>query len=54
MSILPVEAMSQAGLVDSASGQPAFRWFHNVNSPADLDRARRWAAPDRTAPTLLA
>ncbi len=50
MAILPVEVMIQAGLVDSAGGQLAFRWFHNVNSPADLDRAQRWSAPDPNGP----
>jgi molybdenum cofactor guanylyltransferase len=43
VSTVAVELLVQAGCVDHPSGLPAARWFLNVNSPADLERAARIA-----------
>jgi molybdopterin-guanine dinucleotide biosynthesis protein A len=36
-----VELLVQSGQVDDPSGLPAARWFLNVNTPVDLERAAR-------------
>jgi molybdopterin-guanine dinucleotide biosynthesis protein A len=41
LSAVPVELLIQSGQVDRPSGLPAARWFLNVNTPADLERAER-------------
>jgi molybdopterin-guanine dinucleotide biosynthesis protein A len=38
--VVPVEILVQSGQVTHERGLPAFRWFLNVNAPADLERAR--------------
>jgi molybdopterin-guanine dinucleotide biosynthesis protein A len=37
---IPVEALVQSGQVAHERGLPPFRWFLNVNAPADLELAR--------------
>jgi molybdopterin-guanine dinucleotide biosynthesis protein A len=37
---LPVEVLVQSGQVSHPAAIPPARWFLNINSPADLDRAR--------------
>lgn len=39
VSILPTEVLVQAGQVLHPEGLPVSRWFLNLNSPADLQRA---------------
>ena len=39
--VVPVEMLTQAGQVADESGLPAYRWFLNVNSPEDVERAAR-------------
>lgn len=36
VAVLPVESLVQSGQVVDPAGLPAFRWFLNINSPADL------------------
>jgi molybdopterin-guanine dinucleotide biosynthesis protein A len=40
---VPVEFLVQSGQVAHPSGLPAARWFLNLNTPADLERAQRFA-----------
>lgn len=47
-TILTVEDLVQAGQLDHPSNLPAALWFLNVNTPADLDRARSLVAARRT------
>jgi molybdenum cofactor guanylyltransferase len=48
--ILPVELLAQAGKVIHPEGLPASFWFWNVNTPADLARAKGLlSAPDRVS-----
>jgi molybdopterin-guanine dinucleotide biosynthesis protein A len=39
ISVLPVEVVVQAGQVLDQEGLPPSRWFANLNSPRDLERA---------------
>lgn len=38
--VIPVELLVQSGQVAHERGLPPFRWFLNVNAPADLELAR--------------
>lgn len=40
--VLPVEYLAQAGHVRDGRGLPPARWFANLNTRADLDRAGQW------------
>jgi len=40
--ILPVEYLAQAGHVRHGRGFPPARWFANLNTREDLDRAGQW------------
>lgn len=42
--VLSVEQLAQAGQVQDPRGLPPACWFHNVNSPQELERAERWLA----------
>jgi molybdopterin-guanine dinucleotide biosynthesis protein A len=42
VSVVPVELLVQAGQLSHPGALPAARWFLNVNSPADLDRAEAY------------
>ncbi len=44
VSAVAVEFLVQPGQVDHPAALPAARWFLNVNTPADLERASRYAA----------
>jgi molybdenum cofactor guanylyltransferase len=39
VSVLPVEVLAQSGKITHPAALPAARWFFNINSRADLDRA---------------
>ncbi len=43
LSVVPVEYLAQSGHVAHPEGLPAARWLLNLNTPADLDRAGRFA-----------
>jgi molybdenum cofactor guanylyltransferase len=43
---VPVELLAQSGQVTHPSGLPAARWFLNLNTPADLERAEYFVQPD--------
>lgn len=40
--ILAAESLAQTGHATHPLGLPAARWFHNVNTPADLAMAEMW------------
>lgn len=40
--VLPVEYLAQAGHVRDGRGLPPARWFANLNTREDLDRAEQW------------
>jgi molybdenum cofactor guanylyltransferase len=41
VSVVDTEMAAQAGRVRDERGWPTYRWFWNVNSPEELERARR-------------
>jgi molybdopterin-guanine dinucleotide biosynthesis protein A len=41
LSAIPVELLVQAGQVQDEHALPAYRWFLNVNTPEDVERADR-------------
>jgi molybdopterin-guanine dinucleotide biosynthesis protein A len=41
--VVPVEMLAQAGQVADQDARPAYRWFLNVNTPLDLERAAGFA-----------
>lgn len=49
VNVLPVELLVQAGQLAHPEGMPACRWFLNLNTPADLERAQALAADSRIA-----
>lgn len=44
VTVLPVESLVQAGHLDDPNGLPAARWFSNLNTPVDLDRAMAYGS----------
>jgi molybdopterin-guanine dinucleotide biosynthesis protein A len=38
---IPAELLAQAGRVFDHNAVPPYRWFLNVNTPSDLERAAR-------------
>ena len=49
VTVLPVEMLVQAGQLNHPEETPAYRWFLNLNTPADFDRAQDFAANSRIA-----
>lgn len=48
LGVVPVEHLAQTGQIIHPGGLPAARWFFNLNSPADLERAAAFRpGPDR-------
>ena len=45
VSVVPVELLVQSGQLAHPDAIPAFRWFLNVNSPDDLERAQALLSP---------
>jgi molybdenum cofactor guanylyltransferase len=43
ISVHPIELLVQAGQLAHPQAMPPFRWFLNLNSPADLTRAQAFA-----------
>lgn len=41
VSVVPVELLVQAGQVHDPQALPAYRWFLNLNTPQDVERAAR-------------
>jgi hypothetical protein len=46
-TILTVENLVQTGYLEHPSNLPPAFWFQNVNTPADLDRARSLVVAQR-------
>jgi molybdenum cofactor guanylyltransferase len=45
VSTVPVELLVQCGHADHPTALPPVRWFLNINTPADLERASRQTPP---------
>jgi hypothetical protein len=45
VSVVPVELLVQSGQLAHPDGIPPSRWFLNLNSPDDLDRAEALQSP---------
>lgn len=45
LSVVPVEMLVQAGLLREEHSGPPCRWFSNVNTPQELERAEREFGP---------
>lgn len=55
VGVVPVEQLAQTGRVKHPDALPAARWFFNLNSPADLERAAWFrAGSDRPIQTCRA
>jgi molybdenum cofactor guanylyltransferase len=52
--VVTTELLVQAGQLKHPDGLPAARWFHNINSAADLERARSFMRGNHAPPNQFA